>query len=72
MLATKRQIEYLQHLTDRAEYIKKRHPGLIPCGLYHTKWDIGMTSDLASSRIDYYKDILAKADKSLYKKEKVA
>lgn len=51
---------------------KKRHPGLIPCGLYHTKWDIGMTSDLASSRIDYYKDILAKADKSLYKKEKVA
>ena len=71
MLATKRQIEYLQHLTDRAEYIKQRHPALIPQGLYHTRWGFGMTSDIASARIDFYKAILERADKSLYGEKKV-
>ena len=65
MLATERQIKYLQHLTDRAEFIKMRHPSLIPAGLYHTRWG-GMTSDMASKRIDYYNAILEKANEKMY------
>lgn len=72
MLATRKQIDYLQHLTDRAEYIKKRVPGMIPCGLYHRKWDCDMTSSLASSRIAYYCNILDSVDKSLYSRKKVS
>ena len=72
MLATKRQIEYLQHLTDRAEYIKQRHPGLIPCGLFHTTWGLGMTSADASARIAYYQNILGAADKLLYRRRVVS
>ena len=66
MLATKNQIAYLQHLTDRAEFIKMRHPSLIPQGLMHRVWNIDMTSDQASARIDYHKAILAQADAVLY------
>lgn len=66
MLATKKQIAYLQHLTDRAENIKQRHPFLIPQGLMHHQWDIDMTSEKASARIDYYNAILANADAVLY------
>lgn len=68
MLATRKQIEYLQSLTDRAERIKQRHPSLIPMGLYYKKWDIGMTSERAGHTIDYYKAILAEADKHLYRR----
>lgn len=68
MLATRRQIEYLQHLTDRAEYLKRKHPALIPQGLYHKVWDLGMTSALASARIEYYNAILEKCYTILYHK----
>ena len=66
MLATKKQITYLQKLADRAQFIKMRHPSLIPQGLMHQVWDMGMTSDQASARIDYHKAILAQADAELY------
>lgn len=72
MLATKNQIAYLQHLADRAEFIKMRHPSLIPQGLVHKVWDMGMTSDQASARIDYHKAILANADAILFPHKKVA
>ena len=72
MLATMRQIQYLQHLTDRAEQIKTRHPSLIPQGLMYRKWDIDMTSEKASARIDYLSAILSKADAILFRRPKVA
>ena len=72
MLATRKQLDYLQHLTDRAEHIKTRHPALIPAGLMHQVWGLGMTSDKASARIDYYKAILAQCDLVLYPQKKVA
>lgn len=68
MLATRRQIDYLQHLTDRADYLKWRHPSLIPAGLYHQKWDIGMTSERASLMIEFYRNIVESANKKLYRK----
>ena len=72
MLATIKQIEYLQHLTDRAQFIKMRHPSLIPQGLMHRKWDIGMTSEKAGLRIQMYRNILDKADAILFPRKKVA
>lgn len=72
MLATKKQIAYLQHLTDRAENIKQRHPSLIPQGLMHRVWGIDMTSERASARIDYYNAILAQCDTILFPHKKVA
>ncbi len=72
MLATQKQIAYLQHLADRAEYIKTRHPSLIPQGLVHTIWQLGMTSEKASARIAYYNAILMKADQILFPRKKVA
>ena len=72
MLATKKQITYLQQLADRAQFIKMRHPSLIPQGLVHKVWDMGMTSDQASARIDYHKAILAQADAILFPHKKVA
>lgn len=72
MLSTKKQIAYLQHLTDRAENIKQRHPSLIPQGLMHQVWGMGMTSDQASARIDYYNAILSQCDLVLYPRKKVA
>ena len=58
---------YLQHLTDMADLMKRRHPALIPTGLYHTVWPY-MTSDLASKRIDYYNQILNNAYSKLYRR----
>ena len=72
MLATINQIAYLQHLTDRAEHIKMRHPSLIPQGLMHQVWEMGMTSEKASARIDYYNAILRQCDLVLYPRKKVA
>ena len=72
MLATRKQIAYLQHLTDRAEFIKMRHPSLIPQGLTHTTWDMGMTSTKASARIAYYNAILDACDAILFRRKKVA
>lgn len=72
MLSTKKQIAYLQHLTDRAENIKQRHPSLIPQGLMHQVWGIDMTSEKASARIDYYNAILRQCDLVLYPHKKVA
>ena len=66
MLATPKQIAYLQDLTDRAEYIRLRHPSIIPQGLAHTTWTTAMTSDKAHARIDYYKAILDSAYFALY------
>ena len=65
-LATKRQIEYLQALADRAEHIKMRHPSLIPQGLDHIRWELGITSEKASNCIRFYNEILNKADLILY------
>ena len=72
MLATMRQIQYLQALTDRAEHIKMRHPSLIPDGLYHKRWDIGMTSEKAHLLILMYNAILAQCDQILFHRKKVA
>ena len=72
MLATKKQINYLQALTDRAQFIKMRHPSLIPQGLMHTKHDLGMTSEKAGLYIQMYRAILDKADAQLYPRKKVA
>lgn len=72
MLATKKQITYLQHLADRAQFIKMRHPSLIPQGLMHQVWGIDMTSEKASARIDYYNAILRQCDLVLYPHKKVA
>ena len=72
MLATAKQIAYLQHLADRAESIKMRHPSLIPQGLMHQVWGIDMTSEKASARIDYYSAILAQADAILFPSKKMA
>lgn len=71
MLATKNQIAHLQRLTDRAEFIKMRHPSLIPQGLMHTKWDINMTSENAGLRIEMYRNILNQCDLVLYPHKKV-
>ena len=72
MLATRKQIDYLQHLTDRVDIIRQRHPSLIPQGLVHTQWDIDMTSEKASARIDYYRAILANCNIILHPWKKVA
>ena len=68
MLATRKQITYLQDLTDRAEKIKREHPSLIPLGLYHKTWDIDMTSEDASLRISFYRSILDRCDMVLFPK----
>ena len=72
MLSTKKQIAYLQNLTDRAEHIKQRHPSLIPQGLMHQVWDISLTSEQAGLRIQMYRHILEQADLQLYPHKKVA
>lgn len=65
MLATRKQITYLQSLADRAESIRRKHPSLIPPGLYYQKWEDGMTSEKASLRIQFYQSILDKADQAM-------
>lgn len=72
MLATTKQIAYLQHLTDSAESIRRKHPSLIPVGLTHAKWELGMTSERASLCIRYYNAILDQAYAILYPRKKVA
>ena len=72
MLATLKQINYLQHLADRAQFIKMRHPSLIPQGLEHTKFKFGLTSDQAGLRIQMYRNILEQADAILFPRKKVA
>lgn len=73
ILATTKQIQYLQDLADRADYLKMRHPSLIPQGLMHIKWDNeGVTSDKASRCIQFYNEILRKADEILHPTPKVA
>ena len=72
-LATNKQIAYLQDLANRCEFIKMRHPSLIPQGLTHIKWDNeGVTSDKASRCIQFYNEILRKADEILHPMPKVA
>ena len=66
MLATKKQLTYLQSLTDKAEAIRLRHPSLVPLGLYHTVWGMGMTSEKASLRIQFYQSILDRADREMH------
>lgn len=66
MLATLKQIHYLQALADRAQFIKTRHPSLIPQGLMHRKFDIDMTSEQAGLRIQMYQNILDKAHYEMY------
>ena len=70
VLATRRQINYLQHLTDRAEEIKTKHPSLIPLGLYHKKWDGDITSERASLIIRFYQEIVDAANSALYDRKK--
>ena len=62
ILATSKQIQYLRDLADRAERIKTRHPSLIPQGLDYIRWEPGITSEKASLCIQFYNEILRKAD----------
>lgn len=73
ILATQKQITYLQSLADKAEFIKMRHPSVMPMGLHHIKWDEqGITSDKASRCIQFYNEILNNADLQLNPRKKVA
>lgn len=73
ILATNKQIAYLQNLADRCDIIKMRHPSLIPQGLMHIRWsEQGVTSDKASLCIQFYNEILRKAEEILHPTEKVA
>ena len=65
-LATSRQIQYLQDLTDKAEQIKRSHPSVIPNGLYHKNWEMTLTSEKAHLTISFYEAILDRADKELH------
>lgn len=58
MLATRRQIDYLQALTDKVEAVRQKWPWITPMGLEYKRWDIDMTSEKASARIEYYNAIL--------------
>lgn len=72
-LATNKQIAYLQDLANRCEYIKMRHPSLIPQGLDRIDWGKqGVTSDKASRCIQFYNEILNNADLQLHPRKKVA
>ena len=71
MLATQKQLTYLQALTDKAEAIRQRHPSLIPLGLYHKVWGMGMTSEKASLRIQFYQSILDRADREMHPTENI-
>ena len=70
MLATIKQIEYLQYLADRADFIKTRHPSLIPQGLDHIVWQLGITSEKANNCIRFYNEILKKAHLAMYPRRK--
>lgn len=71
-IATAKQVAYLQHLTDRAVYLKMRHPSIIPDGIFPTTWgDTIMTSERAKLRIQMFKSILEKADLVLHPQKSV-
>ena len=72
LLATTKQIQYLQVLADKAEFIKMRHPSLIPQGLHLIKWELGITSEKASNCIKFYREILNKADLAMHPQKRVA
>ena len=73
ILATNKQIAYLQDLADRCDFIKMRHPSLIPQGLVRIDWDKqGVTSDKASRCIQFYTEIIRKAEEILHPMPKVA
>lgn len=73
ILATIKQIRYLQDLADRCDFIKMRHPSLIPQGLVLIDWDKqGVTSDKASRCIQFYNEILYRADLQLHPRRKMA
>ena len=72
LLATTKQIAYLQALADKAERIKMRHPSLIPQGLDYIRWELGITSDKASRCIQFYNEILRKAELILHPAPKVS
>lgn len=72
LLATTKQIQYLQVLADKADFIKMRHPSLIPQGLHHIRWELGITSEKASNCIRFYREILNKADAVLHPCKKVS
>ena len=72
MLATIKQIHYLQHLADSAQFIKMRHPSLIPQGLMHAKFQLGLTTEDAGLRIQMYNNILNQAYAVLFRKPKTA
>ena len=61
MLATDKQINYLQHLADKVEQIKKETSNTaITCPYidWHTERHKGVTVTDASIRIDAYKNII--------------
>ena len=66
ILATQKQIDYLQDLADKAERIRMTHPSLIPQGLFYERWKLGITSDKASLCIQFYTEILANAELQLH------
>ena len=65
-LATTKQIQYLQSLTDKAERIKQKHPSLIPLGLMYRKWTLDLTSEQVGLRIQMYNKILQNCYRILY------
>lgn len=72
-LATRKQILYLQELAHKCDFIKMRHPSLMPQGLTLIDWDKeGITSDKASRCIQFYNEILRKANEILNPMPKVA
>lgn len=72
-LATRKQILYLQELANRCDIIKMRHPSLMPLGLNLIDWDKeGITSDKASRCIQFYNEILRRANEILNPMPKVA
>ena len=73
ILATTKQIAYLQDLADRCEFIKMRHPSLMPSGLFLIDWGKeGVTSEKASRCIQFYNEIIRKADAILHPTPKLA
>ena len=66
IFATKSQIALLNHLSDRSEFIKMRHPSLIPQGLMRTRYEFGLTSEKAGLLIQMYRSILNQCDLVLY------
>lgn len=62
MLATDKQINYLQQLADKVERMHKAHPGAVKCKTpyinWHTERHKGVTTLDASIRIKAYKTII--------------